>query len=193
MVMKIPLRYQDTEYDCGTTSFINALAYLYDREDFPVELLKQIYRFTLDVKGPEGITGEGGTSKKHAELLSDWFVKYANQNNGFGINCKVLKGKDVTIENIKAILDKNGVAIARCWQESEHYVIITKIDNYFAYIFDPYYLDKDYYLGDEDIVMIFHEEFTHNRLVKTRRLFDESHKDYSLLEESRRSVILLNR
>ena len=191
--MKIPLRYQDTEYDCGTTSFINALAYLYDREDFPVELLKQIYRFTLDVKGPEGITGEGGTSKKHAELLSDWFVKYANQNNGFDINCKVLKGKDVTIENIKAILDKNGVAIARCWQESEHYVIITKIDNYFAYIFDPYYLDKDYYLGDEDIVMIFHEEFTHNRLIKTRRLFDGSHKDYSLLEESRRSVILLNR
>ena len=30
--MKVPLRYQNTEYDCGTTSFINALAYLYDRE-----------------------------------------------------------------------------------------------------------------------------------------------------------------
>lgn len=69
MVMKIPLRYQDTEYDCGTTSFINALAYLYDREDFPVELLKQIYRFTLDVKGPEGITGEGGTSKKTRRVV----------------------------------------------------------------------------------------------------------------------------
>lgn len=38
--MKVPLRYQNTEFDCGTTSFINALAYLYDREDFPVELLK---------------------------------------------------------------------------------------------------------------------------------------------------------
>lgn len=193
IVMKVPLRYQNTEYDCGTTSFINALAYLYDREDFPVELLKQIYRFTLDVKGPEGITGEGGTSKKHTELLSDWFVEYANKNSDFDISCKVLKGKDVTIENIKEILDKNGVAIARCWQESEHYVIITKIDDYFAYIFDPYYLDKDYYVGDEDIAMVFHEEFTHNRLVKIDRLFDESHKDYSLLEESRRSVILLNR
>ncbi len=191
--MKIPLRYQNTEYDCGTTSFINALAYLYDREDFPVELLKQIYRFTLDVKGPGGITGEGGTSKKHTELLSDWFVKYANKDNDFDINCKVLKGKNVTLENIKAILDKNGVAIARCWQESEHYVIITKIDNYFAYIFDPYYLDKDHYVGDEDIAMVFHEEFTHNRLVKIGRLFDESNKDYSLSEKSRRLVILLNR
>ena len=35
--MKVPLRYQNTEYDCGTTSFVNALAYLYDREDIPVE------------------------------------------------------------------------------------------------------------------------------------------------------------
>ena len=47
--MKVPLRYQNTEYDCGTTSFVNALAYLYDREDVPVELLKAIYKFTLDV------------------------------------------------------------------------------------------------------------------------------------------------
>ena len=38
--MKVPLRYQNTEYDCGTTKFVNALAYLYDREDIPVELLK---------------------------------------------------------------------------------------------------------------------------------------------------------
>ena len=191
--MKVPLRYQNTEYDCGTTSFINALAYLYDREDFPVELLKQIYRFTLDVKGPDGVTGEGGTSKKHAELLADWFVKYASRNSNFDIKCKELQGKDVTIQKIKKVLSERGVALARCWQESEHYVIITKIDNNFAYIFDPYYLDNDYYANDEDVAMVFHEEFTHNRIVKTKRLFEESHKDYSLLEEPRRLIILLSR
>ena len=59
--MKIPLRYQNTEYDCGTTSFINALAYLYDREDIPVELLKAIYRFTLVVEDKNSIEGKGGT------------------------------------------------------------------------------------------------------------------------------------
>lgn len=48
--MKVPLRYQNSEYDCGTTSFINALAYLYDRENIPVELLKAIYQYTLDVE-----------------------------------------------------------------------------------------------------------------------------------------------
>lgn len=191
--MKVPLRYQNTEYDCGTTSFINALAYLYDRENIPVELLKQIYRLTLDIKGPEGISGEGGTSRKHAELLADYFVDYANKNNNFDIKCKILRGKGVSIENMKEALDKQGVVIARCWQESEHYVLITKIDDYFAYIFDPYYLNKDYYVDDEDVAIVTHEDFTHNRLVKIKRLFGESHKDFSLLDGPNRSVILLSR
>lgn len=191
--MKVPLRYQNTEYDCGTTSFVNALAYLYDREDIPVELLKQIYRLTLDIKGPGGISGEGGTSRKHAELLADYFVDYADKNNNFDIKCKILRGTDVTIEDMKKTLDKQGVVIARCWQESEHYVLITKIDDCFAYIFDPYYLDKDYYVDDEDIAIVTHEDFTHNRLVKIERLFDESHKDFSLLDGLNRSVILLSR
>ncbi len=191
--MKVPLRYQNTEYDCGTTSFVNALAYLYDRENIPVELLKQIYRLTLDIKGPGGISGEGGTSRKHAELLADCFVEYASKNSNFDINCKILRGADVNIENMRGVFDGSGVAIARCWQGSEHYVLITKVDDYFVYIFDPYYLDKDYYIDDEDVAMVTHEDFTHNRLVKIERLFGESGKDFSLLDGPNRSVILLNR
>ena len=191
--MKVPLRYQNTEYDCGTTSFVNALAYLYDREDIPVELLKSVYKFTLDVVGKDGIKGTGGTSRKHAELLAKYFIEYANKNDEFDINCKILYGKDVTLEKMKNSLDNNGVIIARCWQDTEHYVLITKIDDNFAYIFDPYYLEEDYYVKDEDVAIVLHETFTHNRLVKIERLFDESLKDFSLLEEAKRSVILLNR
>ena len=191
--MKIPLRYQNTEYDCGTTSFVNALAYIYEREDIPVELLKAIYRFTLDVDGKDGIEGTGGTSRKHAELLAKYFVEYANKNDKFDINCKILNGKDVTLEKMKKALEDNGVIIARCWQDTEHYVLITKIDDNFAYIFDPYYLKEDYYVKDDDVAIVLHEAFTHNRLVKIERLFDESLKDFSLLEEAKRSVILINR
>ncbi|MBQ3297716.1 MAG: C39 family peptidase [Bacilli bacterium] len=191
--MKIPLRYQNTEYDCGTTSFVNALAYIYEREDIPVELLKAIYRFTLDVDGKDGIEGTGGTSRKHAELLAKYFTEYANKNDEFDINCKILYGKDVTLEKMKKTLDDNGVIIARCWQDAEHYVLITKIDDNFAYIFDPYYLKEDYYVKDDDVAIVLHEAFTHNRLVKIERLFDESLKDFSLLEEAKRSVILINR
>lgn len=191
--MKVPLRYQNTEYDCGTTSFVNALAYLYDREDIPIELLKTIYKFTLDVEGKDGIEGTGGTSRKHAELLAKYFVEYANKNDKFDINCKILNGKDVTLEKMKKALEDNGVIIARCWQDTEHYVLITKIDDNFVYIFDPYYLGEDYYVKDDDVAIVLHETFTHNRLVKIERLFDESLKDFSLLEESKRSIILMNR
>ena len=187
------MRYQNTEYDCGTTSFVNALAYLYDRKDIPVKLLKAIYRFTLDVEGKSGIKGEGGTSKKHAQLLAKYFVEYANSHNEFNIHCKSLYGENVTLDNMKKCLANNGVIIARCWQDTEHYVLITKIDANFAYKFDPYYLEDDYYVDDDDVAIVLHESFTHNRLVKIERLFDESHKDFSLLEKSKRSIILINR
>lgn len=78
--MKIPLRFQCTEYDCGTTSFINALLYLYDRENIPIEFIKAIYKYTLDVEDKEGIIGKGGTSRNHAERLARFFVRYANTN-----------------------------------------------------------------------------------------------------------------
>ena len=190
---KTPLDYQITEYDCGTTSFINALAYLYDREDVPVELIKAVYKYTLDVENEEGIVGKGGTSRKHAELLARYFSKYANENKDFNINCKVLSKEEVNLEEMKETVDNNGVIIARCFQDVEHYVLITKIDDNFAYIFDPYYLEEDHYYNDEDVAIVLHETFTHNRVVKIERLFDESNKDFSLLKESDREVILINR
>ena len=191
--MKVPLRYQNTEYDCGTTSFINALAYLYEREDIPVELLKAVYRLTLDVEDSEGIVGKGGTSRKHAELLAKYFVEYANQNKEFNIKCEVLYGKDVNIDAMKNCIENNGVVIARCWQESEHYVLITKIDDNFAYLFDPYYLEEDYYTKDDEVAIVLHNSFHYNRIVKIERLLDFSKKDFSLLEENNRSIILMNR
>ena len=35
--MKNPLHYQLSEYDCGPTSMMNALAYLFEREEIPPE------------------------------------------------------------------------------------------------------------------------------------------------------------
>lgn len=191
--MKIPLRYQNTEYDCGTTSFVNALAYLYDREEIPVELLKAVYKYTLDVENLEGIEGKGGTSRKHAELLARYFVKYANNNKDFHINCIVLSKDKVNVSDMAKTTKNNGVIIARCWQDGEHYVLITKIDDNFAYIFDPYYLEENYYCNDDEVAIVLHDTFTHNRIVKIERLFDENNKDFSLLKESDREVILINR
>lgn len=99
--MKIPLRFQITEYDCGTTSLINALVYLFEREEIPVALLKAIHRYTLDAEGESGVVGEGGTSPKAIEKLSYWIARYANNNN-FNISCQVLEKEEVTLEKMRA-------------------------------------------------------------------------------------------
>ena len=63
----------------------------------------------------------------------------------------------------------------------------------FAYIFDPYYLEEDYYYGDDDVAIVLHESFSHNRLVKIERLFDERMLSFSLLKKEDREVILINK
>ena len=46
--MKTPLRYQITEFDCGSVSLLNCITYLFKREEIPAELVKAISTYTLD-------------------------------------------------------------------------------------------------------------------------------------------------
>ncbi len=46
--MKTPLRYQITEFDCGSVSLVNCITYLFEREHIPAELIKAINTYTLD-------------------------------------------------------------------------------------------------------------------------------------------------
>lgn len=67
------------------------------------------------------------------------------------------------------------------------------MDDNFAYIFDSYYLNEDYYYNDEDVTTVLHGTFTHNRIIKIERLFTEENKDFSLIKKSDREVILINK
>ncbi len=96
----------------------------------------------MDVDGSDGIEVKGGTSRKHAELLAKYFVEYANNSKQFDIKCKILYGDDTTLEKMKNSLNDKGIIIARCWQDTERYALITKIDDNFVYLFDSYYLKK---------------------------------------------------
>lgn len=190
--MKIPLTFQITEYDCGTTTLLNALLFLFEREEIPVELLKAIYRYTLDAEGVHGIIGEAGTSRRAVDKLSNWILNYTKTND-FQIKCKVLEGKEVTLAKMKECLNNNGCIMARCYQETEHYVLITKMDEIFTYIFDPYYVEEDYYCNDSEVAVVLNQMFTHNRLVKNKRLFSQEQKDFSLMEIDKREVLLINK
>ena len=152
--MKVPMRYQNTEYDCGTTSFVNAIAYLFDREDVPVELLKAIYRYTLDVE-TEGIIGKGGTSRTHAEMLAKYFVKFANETKGLSLKCKILSKDQVNLDDMKKCLDNNGV-IAHVFTKSKLSLDETQLlcnvytDTIYFYLCDE---DDNKIALDEDIYL----------------------------------------
>ena len=55
--MKVPLRYQMTEYDCGPTSLLNAMSFLFEREELPPELVRNIMLYSLDSYGADGCSG----------------------------------------------------------------------------------------------------------------------------------------
>ena len=190
--MKIPLRFQITEFDCGTVSLLNCFSYLYEREEIPALLIKQIHKYTLDCYDENGNLGNGGTSKEAIDKLTTWITNYANSND-FDVECERLVGEEVTYDKMIECLNNNGVIFARCWQSNEHYITITKIKNKKVYIFDPYYFDKKYYDKDKQVKIIFNKPFTHNRIVSLKRLFSETHKDFSLGTIENRECVLINR
>lgn len=189
--MKVPLRFQITEYDCGTTSLINALSYLYEREEIPVSLLKMIYKYTLDVKGMTGVIGEGGTSRRALNKLARFIGQYAKQND-FDVTFNILRKGKVTEEAIRQCLKDGGCILARCYQTIEHYVLITNMDDNYAYLFDPYYLPCKHH-QDKQVRIVLNQDLSYNRIVKIKRLFSQSRDDFSLMEINKREVVLINK
>ena len=70
--MKNPLHYQISEYDCGPTSMLNAIIYLFDREQIPPDIIRSIMLYCLDCYGACGAPGKSGTSCAAMMFLSNW-------------------------------------------------------------------------------------------------------------------------
>ena len=190
--MKVPLRYQITEFDCGAVALVNCLSFLFDREEIPVELLKKIHMHTLDCYCSEGNVGRGGTSRDAVKYISRRIIEFANRKD-FGIECEYLIGDQVTFEKIKDWVQSGGCALFRCWHiDVEHYVTITKIDDDFVYLFDPYYLERDYYDKNKHIEIIPDQPFTANRKVCVD-YFKNKKGDLSLNSIKLRETLLMKR
>lgn len=57
------IAYQISEYDCGPTSMLNAIIYLFDRDEIPPEVIRNTMLYCLDCYSKEGIPGKRGTSR----------------------------------------------------------------------------------------------------------------------------------
>ena len=188
--MKTPLRYQLTEYDCAPTCFFNALLCIFDREEIPIAIVKNIYKYTLDEMGQSGVLGEWGTSSKAVRNLIHWLNVFDNSNE-LGLNVELLDC-DNQFAKIRQCVADGGCVVARCYQTNEHYILITDMDEDFAYVWDPYYLDSDYYDND-DCVDIIEGQKLYNRMVRLCRLRNKEKKDFSLISGGKRELVMINR
>ncbi|MDR0855126.1 MAG: peptidase C39, partial [Christensenellaceae bacterium] len=128
--MKTPLNYQITEYDCAPTSVLNAIAYLFDREEIQPDIPKFVSLYTLDTYGERGLLGKEGTSKMAMQFLCAWLNQYS-EATGFAIETEYLSGENVAFNpNSKLVngIADGGVAVVRVMDECWHYVLSVGIE-----------------------------------------------------------------
>ena len=129
------LNTQISEYDCATTTLLNAISFLYARDEIPSAIIKIIYKYTLDCKVK--IIGDCGTTKRAMKKITKKINSYSRKHY-FDLHMNYLTKENCSLKSINACLNKNGVVIVRSLLDLEHYYLITGMDDEYCYIWDPY-------------------------------------------------------
>ena len=189
--MNNPLRYQMTEYDCGPTSMLNAVSYLFPRDTIPPEILRSIMLYCLDCFGEDGGSGKRGTSCMAMMFLSNWINGYG-QTGHLPISSRYLAGADVNFSQnglLRDALRRGGAAVVRLDLEGWHYVLLTQIQGEQVYLFDPYYLEEPF--DDPGIRMVGDHPCEYNRVVPVRCMERVEREPYAFGPVENREAILL--
>jgi hypothetical protein len=91
--MKNELVYQSTDYTCAPATMVNALRYLFDRDEIRPDVLWSIFRASLDMYGSDGSFGGDGTSPDAMLSLVSTFNMYG-ESGQFPIRARLLRGED---------------------------------------------------------------------------------------------------
>ena len=112
---------------------------------------------------------------------------------GMNIKCTSIQRNDISIYNLKLQekINNGAVAIVRVFQDCEHYCLLTKIDEDYAYLFDPYYLNINYYDYDKDVEIIKDKPFEFNRKVRKERMEENTKKDFTLVKNEHSEIIII--
>lgn len=189
--MKNPLSYQLTEYDCGPTTMLNAINFLFTRNEIPPDVIKFVMLYCLDGYNREGEPGKSGTTGMAMRFLANWLTHYGEVKN-WPISCEFMSGENVRMSQnskIAECLQLGGVVIAKvmlgCW----HYVLLTGMDENYVYLFDPYYR-KNLFI-EKDIKMIRNAPKRMNRRITYDVLNSEGKGNYALSTIEERECVLM--
>ena len=194
--MKIPLRYQMSEYDCGPTALLNAVSYLFPRSEVPPEIIRSVMLYTLDCYSMDGTACKAGTSRMAMMYLANWLEGFSRATQ-FPLTCQYLSGRAVHIgahSHINDALVRGGVAVVRLFYEVEHYALLTGASKDHIYLFDPYYLaDAEPEFVRAGIAVTCAQPHSYNRIVPFGCFNRETCELYAFgAMESREAVVLFD-
>lgn len=135
--MRVPFRQQASDYDCGPTSLLNGLCYLFERKDIPPFVVYQIYRDCLDLDDARG------TSSRAIQDLGFWLSHYREARYAkFAVASEYIYGKQVHLRQHSKIircLKEQGTAvmIVRSSRNNWHYIIAIGVDGGWLHCHDP--------------------------------------------------------
>lgn len=146
--MFTPLRYQVTHADCYPTSVLNALVWLFARDELPGAALQRIYAYCLD--GIErGVPGAYTT--EYASLaLMHWLDEFKTRS--FAVATEVIKGHDVHLRASSEVLrwlGRGGVAVLdiRITTVTTHSILALAAGRDHLDCWDPYIRGARYDFG----------------------------------------------
>ncbi|MBP3892726.1 MAG: hypothetical protein J6D34_01635 [Atopobiaceae bacterium] len=193
--MKSPLRYQVTEADCGKTSFVNALMYLFEREEIPPQAVDFVTRVTGDCN--LGVNGYmRGTSAHALAFMAAWCNDYLVKA-GVPIRCQALSGDEVIFEDGSPLVEglrSGAVAVCGCCIGADHYVLMVGLEGDDVLVFDPYYdtwPPQTFEVPDTGVAWVDDKPFSHNRKISRDVLNDPNAVRYSLFAKSGRDAVLV--
>ncbi len=189
--MKNPLRYQISEYDCGPTSLLNALSFLFEREEISPEIIRNIMLYSLDCYERGGTLGKRGTSRMAMMFLANWLDGVGSMGI-LPIASRYLSGDAVYVGEGSPVVDalrRKGVAVVRLNFDGDHYVLFTGEQEGRIRLFDPYCLEHS--LEDVDIESTDQYPKEYNRILPFERFHRETQEPYTLGKIAEREAVLI--
>lgn len=133
---KIEFRQQIAGYDCAPTAFINALIYLFKREEIPIDVVQGIYKNTLNGKIDFGSTSDD--IKNVVECLKGYRCRKDGWNFAVDIDHQVGKNADfsrIDLESDKVCCVLRVKIAGGYW----HYITAFYEKDGYIYCYDPYF------------------------------------------------------
>jgi len=204
LIVKIPFRYQVTNCDCVPTTFINALQYLFSRDEIPPAVIQKIMLYSLDSINQYGEDGKNGTTGLAIQLIMQWLQSFSNDK--FALDCEYLPQEQIHLRRgnkIISCINRGGVALLRVKAGKAktapfHYMLALGVDGDdrdWLLFFDPYYRVKSFTGEDAEYLKWLGGSNPQgaNLRIKRERLDSCENAKYSMASVDERECCLLER